>query len=806
MLATQSIALRKETLYQSTTGFGWLTPPSASFVRDDLAPTRSPLTIDGVSGSSLEFRADVNAGTWEVFVWLEIGEFDSNATQVYVQGELKPIDWQDFPPPAEPSKDLPKLYRVFVTTAQVGSDGLILKFNGQKSEVRLLGVTLLCGVNDYSPDQRKHLRTLNSNVGLSNPPSLALLEQETKAVALANPGDSVFALWLQRIEFLAEAERYYHMRGWDWAEEETGLSMFDRHHQAIMLLDALLAGENKADEPLLNRGRFLRGRMLYWLGKERGGSEIIANAERDLSLLYQQFPEDDLLAMYADKKIDLQDECDCFEPSSVAPAWSVLQHEALCRLRTIVRWWTSHRQLANGELGGKFGDDVEMLRWWPPLCLAGDQNAIKGWKRLADGVWHSKHVHQGYARKLADVEHASEFIADTAPLMAVYSDDPEYLERLQPSADLFRDLWTGMTPRGNRFFRSSWFSATDMVTTEPKGRDVEFNCRAVKAVRYLVWRRPDPEVISTLHEWSLAWIAAALKTEKGKPHGILPASVRFTDESINGDGENWYQADMYWDYFDWHHSAGSLLLDQFFFTYLLTKDERLLQPLLLTLELIQSNEIQQTDAIPREGSSAWAAQILRKCDLFWDVVEQWRFVSNNQTFDQLIMRYGSPYGQYRISGDERYLINGLESLLDDLRYNTPLKTSEAYYTDRVYITEWETLKGMLTGDSMQNNTSPYYAVSWEQTDEHFTALVSDTHETGLKAQLFSHGNEKQTVVMRVWQAKPGNYIFRTKASGSPVKEEPVNIENHGQRISVELPAQRLLELELTSIGERTTVD
>ncbi len=799
--ASRSIALNEDSLYKTSTGFGWLIPPSDSFQRTDLTPSRSPFTIDGVSGKSLEFRVDAGVGTWEVFVWLEIAEIDSNLLQVFVQGKLVPIDWQVFPPPAEPGKGLPKLYRIFATSASVDGDGLILKLNSRGSEIRLLGISLLRRVDEITPDQQSFLTMLNSTVDLYRPPSLQSLKQVAMAGALANPTDSFFALWHERIELLIEAEKYYHMRGWDWAEEETDLSMFERHHQAIMLLDALLAGERKVGYPVLDRGRFLRGRMLYWLGKERGGSEIIANAARDLELLYQHYHADELVAMYGGKQVDIEDECDCMESSSAAPAWSLLQHEALCRLRMLVRWWTTQRQLANGELGGKFGDDVEMLRWWPPLCLIGDSIALQGWKRLADGVWQSKHVERGYARKLADVEHASEFIADTAPLMSVYFDDPKYLDRLQPSADHFRNLWTGMTPRGNRFFRSSWFSATDLVPTEPKGRDVELNCRAVMAVRYLVWRRPDPEVISALHEWSLAWISVAMNTEKGKPLGILPASIRFADESINGDGENWYEANMYWKYFDWDHSAGSLLLDQFLFTYLLTRDERLLQPLLLTLDLILSHERENTDSIPAEGSPAWAAQILKKCDHFWDVIEQWRFVSNNKEFDELIMRYGSPYGKYRISGDEDFLTKGLTSLLDDLRYNTPLKTSEAYYTDRVYVAEWETLKGMLTGDNIQNNTSPYFSVSWEQTDEHFTALVTDTHETGLKAQLFSHGNKKQTIVMRVWQARPGEYLLQTKVPGSLVKEESVKIENRGQRISVELPAQRLMEIELTSLSK-----
>src|SRR5690606_25070084 len=120
-------------------------------------------------------------------------------------------------------------------------------------------------------------------------------------------------------------------------------------------------------------------------------------------------PDDQILAMYAGEKVDLPDECDCLETDASAPAWSVTQREALCRLRQICHWWVNERQAENGELGGKFGDDVEILRWWAALVLSGDNTAIRGWQRLADGVWQSKYVKEGYASQLEDVEHAAEF-------------------------------------------------------------------------------------------------------------------------------------------------------------------------------------------------------------------------------------------------------------------------------------------------------------------------------------------------------------------------------------------------------------
>ncbi len=107
-------------------------------------------------------------------------------------------------------------------------------------------------------------------------------------------------------------------------------------------------------------------------------------------------------------------------------------------------------------------------------------------------------------------------------------------------------------------------------------------------------------------------------------------------------------------------------------------------------------------------------------------MEQWRFLTGDQRADDLLKTYGSAYGRFRVSGDERHLVAGLQQLLEGVRYNTPLQTSSALYTDRIYVPGWELLKAMLTGDGMHNNSSPYHWVSWEKTNDDFTALVCDS--------------------------------------------------------------------------------
>ena len=64
-----------------------------------------------------------------------------------------------------------------------------------------------------------------------------------------------------------------------------------------------------------------------------------------------------------------------------------------------------------------------------------------------------------------------------------------------------------------------------LAVDEPKSRDVEYNTRAVKAMSYSAWLTARPETVQLLHEWSSAWASAAMRTDKGKPRGIIPPSI-----------------------------------------------------------------------------------------------------------------------------------------------------------------------------------------------------------------------------------------------------------------------------------------
>lgn len=792
-------------LYQKEKGYGWITAPVNNFSRRTLDQFREPPLQDGVASGSVSFQADIPAGQWWVTLWMEAGLEDANTATLKLNSQQIDLDWHAFDPPAEPRDAIQQQYRLLHKSVSVGQDGLRLELTGQADSVRVLAFSLHPEPISSPESERfiARLKQLGSYRAMLYPPGLRsvyafqtaatdTLVSLRETLAATNTDMHFVAYWQDQLDLLIQAERLLAMRGWDWANDSTGLALFGRIHQAIMLFDGIIDRPDPGSFPLYERALLSRGRLRYWLEAEGSGpAEIPHIRQPDLTKLYTLHPNDTLLAMYNGAKIDLPDACDKIVERPDAPMWARLQHETLCRLRTVAHWWTLKQQAPNGEFGGKYGDDVELLRWWPALILSGDSVSLTGWKRLADGLWNSGKLRDGYAKAISDVEHASEFVSDTAPVMALFTDDPVYTDRLRPSARHFENLWTGITPAGHRIFKSAWFSSSELDETPPKNRDVSYNTRAVKAVRYLAWKTGDPNTIERLSEWSRAWANAALRTDKGKPRGILPASIRYPDEALNGDEPTWYEANMFWDYFDWAHTGGSMILEQLLFSYSQTNDASLLEPLIETLTLLEKEQQDLTkDTNPDQGSSAWVARNLVHNSRFWSVVSQWRLLTNDTRFDDLLIRYGTPYLQYRLTGNATSLTEGLQEILDKVRYNTPLLTYEAIHTDRVYVTDSGSgsshLKAMLTGDGMIEDMSPYPAVTWQHTNPFFTALVQDASSAKLKVQFFPFTMQDCTFSARLWQLEPGSYRVTITSEKEERDSSMIQIEEPGQRIQLSI--------------------
>jgi hypothetical protein len=791
--------------YNTDKGYGWTIPPKYSFHQKELATTtmRDDLTIDGVTGKELEFKIDIPAGEWWFTFWMEAGNDYANTLKLFLNDKEKKIDWSLLMPgEAGPDKPM-RIYRVFHTKVTFEEDGFKYRLVGGKDSVRICGFTF---IPNAKPETLEHLYVASLVKGAGQYRSKTSLPDVHKFLSELvdqNPTDANFSYWQQQVNLLREGERITEMMGWEWARQVTHLSIFDRLKQAITIFDGLIENNNSDNSSFSEKAVWYRGKIFYDLFLESGGSSRDQTAKSDLAKLYKIYPEDPTLAMLNGEKIDFPDPADNMVVTENAPKWSVLQRELYNRLSNEIDWWVNVRQAANGEFGGKIGDDVELLRWWSSFLLTGNKTAIRGWRKLADAVWYNPKVYKGYSKKIYDVEHAAEFISDSTPELILIDNDSTYFNRLYFTAEYFENLWTSVNKKGHRFFKSAWYSSTKVDETPPRNIDVDYNSRAVKPLRYLAWATRDEHFINLLQEWSLAWVDAAMTSAKGKPKGILPSSIRGYDEAFNGDGSNWYEADTFWSYFNWHHSVGSKILDNIMFTYTLTSNEYLLQPINITMQMIKDFTDQHPDVIKikyEKGSKGWVVRNMIKNYGFWNVIEKWRIFTGNSDYDELLEKYGNDYTRFKLTGDVTHLERNLENTLEEIRYNTPLRTSLVLHTDRVRTHGANTLKAMLTGDGTPEASSPYYAVTWENADRDFTALVGNYSKKNLSAQLFSHSEKAYKLTARFWLLEKGMYNFVVSNSdGDILSRQNFKLENAGERLSFELPANQLVTIRVDEL-------
>jgi len=802
-----SILLSPNFLYSDEYGYGWTTKNLEAFNHNEWHESRDDKTIDGLSADKISFKADLPNGDWWITIWFDGGLEDSSTVSLSINGIDHELNLQDFSPSAESEqlREAPqKMYRIVQRKVNVSNSPLTFTLKGGRDLARILSFSLIPDQSEpVTSQQKKVISLLQEKASYDSKDSANTFLDVIKDLPENDENRSFKAFWEQRISIIKEAEKYFYFRGWSWATNKTGLGLFDHLHQSVMLYDAILSPQNAEKLPLYERALWYRARTLYWLKLERGGYNEGNQAEIDLAKIFTMKPNNELVRMYNGAKIDSPDPFDNIAKPLNAPDWAFTEWELMNRLKYIADWWVLEQQSETGEFGGKFGDDVEILRWWSPLILSGDDVAHTGWKKLADGVWNSSKVYKGYAKNPSDVEHSSEFIADTAPLMVLFNDNPEYEKRLAYSSEYFKDLWSGYNSNGDRFFKSAWFSSTEIETEPPKNRDVVYNTRATKAARYYAWKTKDPSSVEALIEWAESWLSISQTEDKGKPLGIIPPSIEFPSGVINGPEKNWYTANMLWDYFNWNGSTA--VLDQLLYTWTLTGDDKFLKPFIQHLELVKKYEssLSKSETDFEKGSEEWAAYVVGNNANFWNVVGTWRLLTGDNRYDEIIIERGTPFIKYRLTGNEDFLVEGMEKYLETVRYNYPMLTSEGIHTDRIFIKEGGVreagiLQAMVTGYGIAESSSPYIAVSWEKASRDLTYLVTDSDSSSLDVDLYSFSDSNELVTMRLWQLRSGEYTLAKKVNGKEETQQ-ISIKKGGERFKINVEPKNLTTIHIRKV-------
>lgn len=851
-IGNNTIAVSAASLYSKKNGYGVLTKGCTECVSTISGQPASGDRPAGITRKgSIEFRVDVPAGAYAAEIVMNGGEKAMWRGAVFVNDSLVADSCVSFSMETEGDKP-PAVWKIFTrATARHGS--LVFKISAFDQPSTLASLHIFTddiGPVEFAggyyrptrplaaPNADLALRLINAGDVLEASRivdaipdafrvekahllfAMASLTNAQTPRALVEYGRALLAkekntcpsfrydLSLHCAELYIMGDQFRKAAGWDWSSEINKTGIFVNTEIAGSAFAEIASVSN---HPLWALGTVSAGKTAYWVWVEQHFPLQLVKAEHYLRQAARAFPDDRLLKSYLGE----------FPPGTGGesipndvPRWAFLQHSLSSRLLDIIHYWTEKRQAENGEFGGKYDDDCEMLRWWPFARVAvDDSTALRGMKRLVDGIWNSSFVFQGFSKKVRDVEHSSEPVADTQPMMIGFDyGNPVYVERCMQSVKLMRDLWTGITPLGHRHFRSSWYSSTALDTTAPRCCDVSMNTRTVKAVRWIAWYNRHPAAMNVLKEWSDAWLADCLRTDKGKPQGIVPAGIRFQDDAIGGFSDSWHHPGMFWPYYDFDGEAD--MLEQLLSAGVLFSDRKYYEPMESALGLITKYSGTETDKAP-VGTEAWAAQTLQASSNFWEAAELWRAIAQKTTYDSLLMASGSAYMRFRLSGSDSTVLQELSSTVTKVENNYSLITSEGYFTDRIEVRDLREqkdkgaslLESMYLGSPLVDTFYPFTPISWKGFSADFSAFVVRTGAQGMAVRLYNHSHTEIGGSVILNQLVAGTYAFTQgpDANGDGRIDaarvtDTIVIDRHNATRALRLPPRReeLLDVSLVS--------
>jgi hypothetical protein len=464
-----------------------------------------------------------------------------------------------------------------------------------------------------------------------------------------------------------------------------------------------------------------------------------------------------------------------------APGWATAQRVLMRRLEKLTGWWVNNRQIDNGELGGGWGDDVEIIRHWSVQALGfGSPTAARGIKRIADGVWVSDELNYGYNAEVRDVEHSSEPTTDTQPMLAaLFPDDFEVLHRLATTTECMKN-WLTEQPDGHWRFRSAWFSCREIDTSPERSVDVHHNVRAAGPTLWYAYLSRDQEVIDLLTKWGESWVDVMRKTQHDKPAGIIPSVVQSRDGNYLVRSSEWDKPNAEWDYFQWSGGSQERLASLILGLYTLTGETRWLKA------------VQESFAVMKDGKTypRLCDEIRNKPETFF----QWRRITGSTEFDEAFHVTSS------LNRNQILQVMEKEALRMEqwIGVNFDMYTKEVMNTDRVYFRfQPEFCQYLFGGDSPSGERVPNFAVTWPQIDVEVARAVLEWGRDNMVIELYNFEEKPVDLPIRFWQFKPGKYQWRIQDEiGVEIGKGSFNIQKLPAIASFHIPAEQSVTLSL----------
>ncbi len=523
------------------------------------------------------------------------------------------------------------------------------------------------------------------------------------------------------------------------------------HNDATMLLSL---GEK--GNPFYHKAKLYKARYIFWDGMEGASGERKNQAHDMMRELHTIWPDNRVLNEYVGEPVPWGEELNADTENH--PAWAAYLREAYAREVAIMERFVDARQAPNGEFGGGWGDDVEMMRKWVPIAAISTcaEKVRRGIDNLTEGI-HQYMAPRGYSEGIADVEHSAEPTADVYPTMLVLRHgDPRYYEMNLQTCKIIKDVMMGIDANGYPRAKAVEIGARGANTKQMSGGgDTGYHARAMKHFYYAAWYGND-EALDWYVRWAKGWGHTILIDEPNKPAGVAPGTIWYPSGSYYPpNGELWFsdKAENYYGVMGLPIMIHQSLLA----AYMLAPDRELLHPVQRMLDLATSGPLYVDGHEP--PSREWALASLAH-QASSNVTSLYRTLTGERVYDEYTRRFGTPPQQYQISQDLSAYLDSFETAAKSLRHNLWYYTTEVLSTDRLHLPSVEAVWGAYSGavSTFVDAEAPTMGVTYETPDANFAAIVTENSETRLRLWIYTFWDEPQEITLNLWRLTPGDYL------------------------------------------------
>jgi hypothetical protein len=418
-----------------------------------------------------------------------------------------------------------------------------------------------------------------------------------------------------------------------------------------------------------------------------------------------------------------------------APDWAAGLYAGYNLLVDISEWWAVNKQQADGSIGGGWGDDVELVGFFGFIARVSEGASplsIECVRKLLKGVYASGQIDEvgGFFHGAADTEHSAEWTGKTLPMMlSVDYGNPLWVERALQSAKLMKEIWMGVNERGHLHWRSNFLGASG-IGPQATHLDSSINWRAANPAVAVLRFTNNPVIKEMVLKHAEALHEDAMRTDKGKPKGIIPGEVDFETDEIGGRNvSTWYDpgdVPAKGNYgFAKFHGYRTRVMD---LAYELSGDERFLEPIRLEAEYAREHGGDLTARIHklRPGSPEWIAIVLKNSPELWANIQYERARKQGQDIRKT---------------DRASIVENTVPYIPQIRTNMPYVTTEALATDRVGVPNSLIILNLLMG---WTPTDPVPHLTYRHVGRDFAAAVLGADPTSLTALAYVFGFESET--------------------------------------------------------------